>query len=378
MVAVLAAGQGTYGSAGAPSTILATAAIPTVDMVQRPPATASLPNGPPIEAVRVDQPWPPFVMVYRETSTDLATGQPFMQVLRLEYRNRHHFTTTLLEHLTAPFLVGSRWTTDGNTSIEQVSHMGPPRVGTFPPGQVPQGPTGWRSPGLLQDVLSQNPPGFSVTSIGDGLANITRVIERDGEQAVRIITVRESEGIPVRFVRFSNGVEIERFEVIDLQIGSQALANVTLTPLPTAAPMPTLAPSPTPLWPPFTPVAPGGTATSTSVQWVNPTPPPPVLVTLTPGPGSTTPTPGATAGVPPSATPTLAGVGTATATLTLVPTPTPRPTMPPAPTIVPLPSMPPVTSGVPPVPTVLSPTPPASATPVSGTATPATGVTPAS
>ncbi len=68
-------------------------------------------------SVPTDEPWSPFTMTWRETGAGLGpNGAPGTELFRLEYTDRRHFRSTLLENPSVPDAVGSTWTFDGRTS----------------------------------------------------------------------------------------------------------------------------------------------------------------------------------------------------------------------------------------------------------------------
>ncbi len=298
--------------------------------------------------------WPPFVMVYRETGPGFGpNGAIGSQVSRLEYRGPSHFRVTILEHSGLPDVVGSVAAVEGNIGIVHDPTKAEDRMGTYPPGEEPRGIGRWLVPGATQ-AYAQHPE-WTTRPLGNGLIALEHQHMRSGRLEQTTVHYRAADGIPVLVAERVDGVEVERLEVLDLQIGPEALAPFELTPTTSGRPI-WIVPTRTP-GPPLPGILPTTTGTplasptpGTSV-FVNPTPPLPVLVTLTPVPVSTTPTPGpALHTVGPSITPLTSPSGTAPRTPTLVPTPTPRPTLPPPPSIPLVPTIGPSLLTPPPIP----------------------------
>jgi hypothetical protein len=183
------------------------------------------------------EPWPPFVMVYRETSKGLGkNGAVGTALVRLEYTDRHHFRTIVLEEPNSPGAVGSTSTYDGRTTVNHRPGYSPDQITSWGTGD-PTVPAKWLVPGEIEWLVKSG--GYRVTSLGNGMAVASKDQFIGGHQLREERTYREADGIPTKFVGTVDGQEVERFEVVDLQIlprGAAPPAAAPPTPLPVTPP----------------------------------------------------------------------------------------------------------------------------------------------
>lgn len=158
------------------------------------------------------EPWPPFVMVARETQR--GSDGPVVQTFRIEYRNARDFSSTLLSHSHAPDAVGYM-----NTFRDGVSTTTDPRFGTRTEeygAHERTVPADWLVPSARPPIADR--PGVRISRLAGGLA-VARQESLSGErQVVLEITYREADGIPTLLVETVDGVEVRRVEVIALDI----------------------------------------------------------------------------------------------------------------------------------------------------------------
>lgn len=168
------------------------------------------------------EPWPAFTMVWRDTGLGLglndATGT---QLFRLEYTDRRHFRTTLLEHSAMPGVVGSTWEFtwefDGSASIFRDARSGKDHVTLYGPDELTV-PDQWLVPGGIDYLLTR--PGAIQTTIGDGSAVLRNAQTfPDGKVRSEEITFRLIDKIPTSRVTNVDGVEVSRKEVVEFRLG---------------------------------------------------------------------------------------------------------------------------------------------------------------
>jgi hypothetical protein len=176
------------------------------------------------------------------------------QTTRVEYRDRWHWRVVLLEHTQAPDVVGTTHTLAGDTMTMHQSRMAPPGQGrswVVPPELRRNSPPfglRWEPPSYIE--IHTGKPGYAIRRLDDGLALLRRTAVCNGYLVRTETMFRLGDGIPLRQVQFVNGVPNLRYEVLELEFGTAALARVQAQPLPTAAPMPPPRPQPAvPGWP---------------------------------------------------------------------------------------------------------------------------------
>lgn len=164
------------------------------------------------------EPWPAFTMTWRETGAGLGpNGATGTQLFRLEYTDRRHFRTTLLENPSLPSAVGSTWTFDGRTSMFHDARHGKDVVMPFTSDELTV-PDEWLAPGKIAFLLER--PGSTSAPIGDGLATLRREETLpNGKRERTEITYRLADGIPTRRIINVNGIEVSRKEAVDFRLG---------------------------------------------------------------------------------------------------------------------------------------------------------------
>jgi hypothetical protein len=182
-----------------------------------------------------DEPWPPFVMVYRES-------YPFGEdIYRLTYLARRRWCT-------------DRLSTDAPYVLPDGTRVPRPYVGGISCGErsVANGPE--RSVGFQTEWLVPAPtpplaraPGAVITTLGEGLATITVVGENPpslvpGKLMRQETTYRVVDGIPIRYIMSVDEKVTMRAEVLALRIGPDPTEG---TGTPPALP-PTVSPPGTP------------------------------------------------------------------------------------------------------------------------------------
>ncbi|HEY7061584.1 MAG TPA: hypothetical protein VII06_08900 [Chloroflexota bacterium] len=176
------------------------------------------------------EPWPPFVMVYREPVGATGTNgpPPSFQKTRVEYRDRQHWRIIQLKQARTGDVEGTTYTfnTDTLTIHEpSMASSGPDRSGVYPPGQAPTRPPWglprWVAPTLVE--LQVGKPGHVIKRLGDGLAVLRRTGLCVGYLVRTETTFRMDDGIPLRQVRTVNGVPTTTYEVLELATGAAAL-----------------------------------------------------------------------------------------------------------------------------------------------------------
>lgn len=170
-------------------------------------------------SAQATEPWPSFTMTWRETANGLGlNGAKGTQLFRLEYTDRRHFRTTLLENPTVPDAVGSTWTVGGDRSVfDNVRHK--VRTATnFKPDEYSV-PSEWLVPGGIDFMLTR--PAYSQVALGDGLIMLrNEQTFPDGKVRSEEITFRLVDKIPTRRVTSVNGVEVSRKEVVEFTLGT--------------------------------------------------------------------------------------------------------------------------------------------------------------
>lgn len=169
-------------------------------------------------AAQVAEPWPSFVMTWRETGVGLGpNGAPGTQLFRLEYTNRRQFRTTLLENPSVPSAVGSTWTFDGRASTFRDARHGKEVVQPFNPDEFTV-PDEWLAPGKIAFLLEQ--PGTRPLPGVNGLAALQREeVLPNGKRVREEVTYRPTDGIPTRRIISVDGVEVSRKEMVDFRLG---------------------------------------------------------------------------------------------------------------------------------------------------------------
>ncbi len=162
-----------------------------------------------------DEVWPQFTMIYRTIISDSNTPDWIM----LEYRNRRIFCEYIIdsyEHLRIVSLLST-------LSCDQRSELAS-NIDSDAPFEVPNS---WTRPARAPYWL-----GATNAPLGTGVATIIRdsstwVPYEGGRMETRqeVLTYRRSDGIPLRWSLTVNGKEIERAEVIDLQIHSRPVSR---------------------------------------------------------------------------------------------------------------------------------------------------------
>ena len=161
--------------------------------------------------------WPAFTMTWRETGNGLGlNGARGTQLFRLEYTDRRHFRTTLLENPTVPDAVGSTWIFDGQKSTFHDARHQRDQVTTYKPDELTV-PAEWLAPGQIAYLLKR--PGYTMTPLANGLAMLTHEETTPAGQTFREeTTYRMADGIPTLRVTTVNGVEVDRKEVVEFHL----------------------------------------------------------------------------------------------------------------------------------------------------------------
>ena len=217
-----------HGLALALTPVLATAALLGLVAVSR---------GSDSETAMTAEPWPPFVMVYRVTEERPGlNGATRWEVFRLDYADRRHHETTLLENPAAPHAAGSVWSYDGRTSMFRDHQHNWTRIQRYAPDAPQVVPEEWLIPRKVPPLaelrgarvrLGWNGLATAIheETIFDGLGALrapgfpgstaSGLAERQSRQE---ITYRQSDGIPVHLVETLDGREVRRVEVLELQL----------------------------------------------------------------------------------------------------------------------------------------------------------------
>jgi hypothetical protein len=168
-----------------------------------------------------EEPWPAFVMVYRETAYGLGlNGAPGTQRFRLEYTDRHHFRTTLISNSALPSAVGSTWTFAGHMSTVHDAVHAYDQVNTFGADGVTV-PAEWLVPGRIQELSTR--PGYTVREAGNGQSVLAHTDTYSGHSDRQELTFRPADGIPTHVVDTVDG-EVRR-EIVVEELTFQPSAN---------------------------------------------------------------------------------------------------------------------------------------------------------
>lgn len=180
--------------------------------------TLTTTHGSAASANQAVEPWPAFTMVWRDTGVGLGlNGASGTQLFRLEYTDRRHFRTTLLEHSAMPGVVGSTWEFNGSASIFRDARIGREHRTPYGPDELTV-PDQWLVPGGIDYLLTR--PAYTRTTIGDGLAVLrNEQTFPDGKVRAEEITFRLVDKIPTRRVTSIDGVEVSRKEVVEFRLG---------------------------------------------------------------------------------------------------------------------------------------------------------------
>lgn len=158
------------------------------------------------------EPWPSFVMVYRETRH--GPQGPVTQLFRVDYKNARDFSSTLLAHSSVPEAVGYT-----NTFRNNVSTTTDPRFGTRSETYGPDErtvPADWLVPASRPSITYR--AGVQVTRLPAGLAVAREISSAGGRRVVLEITYREADGIPTLLVEQVEGTDVRRVEVLELSL----------------------------------------------------------------------------------------------------------------------------------------------------------------
>ncbi len=182
-------------------------------------------NGAASPVIPATESWPPFVLVYQDTQTDRATGASGITRFQLEYTDRRHWRATLIDNPERPDTVGSTWVFDGDTMSSYDTHFNRQRVTTYGPDQQLIMDE-WLGPDRIP-MLTKKPNARGVQALGNGLAVLTQAetyLHPDTNKAVqwrREITYRVGDELPTRMVETVDGVEVRRWEALELRVGSR-------------------------------------------------------------------------------------------------------------------------------------------------------------
>lgn len=201
-------------AAAAGALVVATSGVAIAQSQPPRPRPGSRPPGPPPA-----EPWPPFTMVWGETARGLGmNGATGSQTFRLEYRDRRHFRTTLLENAAVPDAVGSTWTFDGTASIFYDARHKQSQTRPFAPNEETV-PAQWLAPERVPPLVQK--PGATARALSAGLKVASHEETVSGHRSSREITFREADGIPTRVIDTSDGTEVRRVEVISLEVSKR-------------------------------------------------------------------------------------------------------------------------------------------------------------
>lgn len=175
-------------------------------------------HGSGVGSAAADEPWPPFVMVYRDTARGYGpNGSMGTQVFRLDYRDSRHFRSVLLEHSAVPEAVGLTQTFDGRQSTFADPRFGV-RVTPYAPHERTV-PADWLVPAQVPPLAQR--PGATTVRLASGLALVTHEAIYGARRVRTEITYRELDGIPIQMVESTDGDETRRVEVVELRLGSR-------------------------------------------------------------------------------------------------------------------------------------------------------------
>lgn len=159
------------------------------------------------------EPWPSFVMVYRDTAVVGGTGKSVTQTFRLEYRDQMHFKSTLIFHSDTPEAIGYTQTLDG-----VVSDTKDPRVPTSQSRSYTSGeatvPADWLVPRSTPSLLLR--PGARAIQIDALTAVATHRMVADGRDTEEEVVYRVSDGIPTSYTVRVDGRVVRQVQVLEL------------------------------------------------------------------------------------------------------------------------------------------------------------------
>lgn len=165
------------------------------------------------------EPWPPFVMEYKETAKGFGpNGSVGEQVTRLEYTDRRHFKLTILAHPGGEGFVGRSWTFDGDAVII----FRPPNSVVQGSSPGPEGgavPDDWIVPGAAPVLAAR--PGARIIANGDGTATVIYEAVGKGQSERTEVRLRQVDGIPLSMIQVENGQVVRRAEATRLEIGKR-------------------------------------------------------------------------------------------------------------------------------------------------------------
>lgn len=175
-----------------------------------------LTNGSGVVTAQSVEPWPAFVMTYRVTAPGFGlNGAVGTQRFRLEYTDRRHFRTTLIEDAALPGAVGSTWAFDGTASTFHDTRHGADQVAPYTSSQATV-PADWIVPGRVQALTAR--PGYSALPTANGLAVLIHDDRASGHAFHSELTYRQTDGIPTRLTETVDGQVKRTAEVEQLQL----------------------------------------------------------------------------------------------------------------------------------------------------------------
>lgn len=160
----------------------------------------------------ISEPWPSFMMIYRETRSGFQG--PIVQTFRLDYQNARDFSSTLIAHSHEPRAVGYTNSFKGN-----VSTTTDPRLGTRSEDYGPYErtvPSDWLAPASTPSIVHR--PGAQIMRAADGIVTARLASIVDGLSTILEVRYREVDGIPLLVTEQVNGKEVRRLEVLELQV----------------------------------------------------------------------------------------------------------------------------------------------------------------
>jgi hypothetical protein len=164
------------------------------------------------------EPWPAFTMTYRDTAVSGGPGGAAVtQTFRLTYLDQRHFRTDLIAHSTNPEAVGWTHIVNGTSSTTTDPRLGPVQAATFRPDELTV-PDDWPVPASRPRISYQS--GVSIVALSGGLLRATSSYTTGGRAVVEELTYRDGDGIPTSFVRWVDGQETRRVEVLELTISN--------------------------------------------------------------------------------------------------------------------------------------------------------------
>lgn len=163
----------------------------------------------------VGEPWPAFVMVYRDAARVEPSGRMVTQVFRLEYSDARHFRTTLLQHSDDPSVVGYTQVFDGTVSTTHDPRLGSVASRTYRPDEWTV-PADWLVP-RKTPALQLRPD--ALLNAGPSTATVTAKYMQGAHAIIEEITYRIADGIPTLYVIRVDGSETRRTEVLELTVG---------------------------------------------------------------------------------------------------------------------------------------------------------------